>query len=132
MSFGRPIPSHIRNPSLSQNVANQSPALLARVNEKKTELANLKELQALSASVADQMQMLEDKLSKLADGTEAVATVLANWHSVLRAINLASSKLPKSKEENGQAEVPLPQTLVRIPTQHADLIPQSTSGSTPD
>jgi DASH complex subunit DAD2 len=76
MSFGRPIPSHIRNPSLSQNAANQSPALLARVNEKKTELANLKELQALSASVADQMQMLEDKLSKLADGTEGAAGML--------------------------------------------------------
>ena len=79
MSFPRPLPSHIRNPSLSQNAANQSPALLARVNEKKTELANLKELQALSASVADQMQMLEDKLSKLADGTEGAVCVSLKW-----------------------------------------------------
>jgi DASH complex subunit DAD2 len=40
------------------------------VNEKRAELASLRELQALSASVADQMQQLEDKISTLADGTE--------------------------------------------------------------
>lgn len=47
-----------------------SPILLARINEKKQELANLKELQALSAGLADQMEMLERKLSTLSDGTE--------------------------------------------------------------
>jgi DASH complex subunit DAD2 len=66
--FTRPLPSHIRNGSLSQS--GQSTALQARVNEKRAELASLRELQALSAAVADQMQMLEDKLSNLADGTE--------------------------------------------------------------
>lgn len=69
----------------------------------------------------------------------AVAAVLSNWHSVLRAINMASSKnitlqhmndrwlmtplvkLPKSKAEEDDKDVqdtssvPLPQTLVRIP-----------------
>lgn len=38
------------------------------------------------------------------------------------------AKLPKPKEE----EVPLPQTLVRIPTQHVGMIPQSTSGANAD
>ncbi|KAF2665634.1 hypothetical protein BT63DRAFT_70535 [Microthyrium microscopicum] len=143
-NFTRPIPSHTRNLSLNQPSASQQAALVARVNEKKAELAGLRELQALSGSVADQMQMLEDKLSTLADGTEAVATVLANWHSVLRAIHMASSemltmqwrshaderiaKLPKPKDDSANETV-LPQTLVRIPTQHADLIPQGTSGS---
>jgi hypothetical protein len=72
MSFNRPLPAHLRHPStsLGQNSTGQSPALLARINEKKAELANLKDLQALSAALADQMQMLEDKLSTLADGTE--------------------------------------------------------------
>lgn len=92
MSFNRPIASHARNLSLNQPSAHQQAALQARVKEKQAELNSLKELQALSASVADQMQMLEDKLSTLADGTEAVATVLANWHSVLRAIHMASCK----------------------------------------
>jgi len=64
----------------------------------------------------------------------AVATVLSNWHNVLRAISMASSAIPKPKEqpqeeEEKVEEVPLPQTLVRIPTQHAGLIPKETSGS---
>ena len=74
MSFQRPVPSHTRNLSLNQPSASQQTALLARVNEKKAELSSLRELQALSASVADQMQMLEEKLSTLADGTEGMTT----------------------------------------------------------
>jgi DASH complex subunit DAD2 len=88
----------------------------------------------------------------------AIAAVLSNWHNVLRAINMASgerslpsyyrslwsrhsfapAKLPKPKEEDDAdsklaQEAPLPQTLVRIPTQHAPaLIAQSTSGSIAD
>ncbi|KAF2399106.1 hypothetical protein EJ06DRAFT_557601 [Trichodelitschia bisporula] len=132
MSYSRPIPSHLRSQSMGPPSTGQSPALLARIEEKKAELAHLKELQALSAGLADQMQMLEQKLSTLSDGTEAVATVLSNWHHVLRTISMASSKLAKPKDDDTKrddAEVPLPQTLVRIPTQHAGLIAQTTSGS---
>ncbi|KAL1641168.1 DASH complex subunit dad2 [Diplodia intermedia] len=94
-----------------------SPVLLARINEKKQELANLKELQALSGGLADQMEMLEKKLSTLSDGTEV--------------------KIPKPKQteeeegaEDTPEEVPLPQTLVRIPTQHAaPLLQQASSGN---
>lgn len=50
----------------------QSPALVARVNEKKAELENLKELRDLSAAVASQMEALEQKLSTLSDGTEGM------------------------------------------------------------
>ncbi|KAF2266703.1 hypothetical protein CC78DRAFT_513373 [Lojkania enalia] len=135
MSYsGRPLASHLRNPSSSLGGSQgQSPVLVARIAEKKTELANLKELQALSAGLADQMQTLADKLTTLSDGTEAVAAVLSNWHNVLRAINMASTKLPKPKEEEDaektESEVPLPQTLVRIPTQHAPaLLDKPTSG----
>jgi DASH complex subunit DAD2 len=73
MSYGgRPLHSHLRHPSTSGNQAStgQSPLLLARINEKKAELASLKELQALSAGLADQMQQLEQKLATLTDGTE--------------------------------------------------------------
>ncbi|KAH8730062.1 DASH complex subunit Dad2-domain-containing protein [Phaeosphaeriaceae sp. PMI808] len=126
-NYARPLPSHLRNQSLGSS-QQQSPVLLARIAEKKAELANLKDLQALSGGLADQMQMLADKLSTLSDGTEAVAAVLSNWHNVLRAINMASTKLPKPKEEEDvepKAEAdapPLPQTLVRIPTQHAPAV----------
>ncbi|KAI0181388.1 DASH complex subunit Dad2-domain-containing protein [Hypoxylon sp. FL1284] len=86
--------AHLRQASTSGNPASQStgqsPALIARVNEKKAELENLKELQDLSAAVAGQMEALEQKLATLSDGTEAIATVVGNWHNVLRAINMAS------------------------------------------
>ena len=62
----------MRQPSLSANAGGQSPALVARVNEKKAELENLKELRELSAAVATQMEALEQKLATLSDGTEGV------------------------------------------------------------
>ncbi|KAL8953743.1 MAG: hypothetical protein Q9222_000425 [Ikaeria aurantiellina] len=131
-----------------QASSNQSPMLLARVNEKKEELENLKQLRDLSAGLAAQMQALEAKLSTLSDGTEAVAAVLSNWNTVLQAINMASSMflflqwyqysthgsaitghIPKPKSvESGDAteiisETTLPQTLVRIPVEQEQ--PQS-------
>jgi DASH complex subunit DAD2 len=59
----------------------QSPVLLARIAEKKAELANLKDLQALSGGLADQMQMLTDKLATLSDGTEGTSRALhtSSW-----------------------------------------------------
>lgn len=44
--------------------------LVARINEKKTELENLRQLRDLSGGLAAQMQALEEKLSTLSDGTE--------------------------------------------------------------
>jgi len=74
MSYGRPIPSHLRSGSLGNPGAStgQSSVLQARINEKKQELASLKELQALSAGLADQMAQLEQKLGTLSDGTEGL------------------------------------------------------------
>ncbi|AEO71354.1 62c8ec78-5eb4-4899-bab8-e8850af553a6 [Thermothielavioides terrestris] len=129
----RSLPSHVRQPSLSAHGGGQSPALVARVNEKKAELENLKELRDLSAAVASQMEALEQKLATLSDGTEAIALVLSNWHNVLRAINMASAKIPKPTDEPAHEdegdEVPLPQTLVRIPTEHAPTLHAHTDGA---
>ncbi|KAJ9642567.1 DASH complex subunit dad2 [Coniosporium tulheliwenetii] len=144
----RPLPSHLRaHPSSANHLQSASasstgasPLLLTRINEKKAELASLKELRDLSAGLADQMQTLEAKLATLADGTEAVAAVLANWGAVLRAIGMASAKIPKPKDADGEEDdegkkegaVLLPQTLVRIPTQQAALLPQASGGSAAD
>ena len=90
------LPSHIRpssglaNPSA--NASTQSSILQARINEKKAELENLKQLRDLSAGLAGQMQQLEDRLSTLSNGTQAVAEVLGNWNNVLRAIHMASGE----------------------------------------
>ncbi|KAI4656518.1 uncharacterized protein J4E79_008074 [Alternaria viburni] len=113
-NFTRPLPSHLRNQSMGGS-QQQSPVLLARIAEKKAELANLKDLQALSGGLADQMQMLADKLSTLSDGTEA--------------------KLPKPKDEDetekkAEDGPPLPQTLVRIPTQHAPAVIEQANAAT--
>lgn len=63
---------HFRQPSASASSAgsHQSPALVARINEKKQELENLLALRDLSAGLAKQMEHLEEKLATLADGTE--------------------------------------------------------------
>ena len=76
-NYARPLPSHLRNQSLGGS-QQQSPVLLARIAEKKAELANLKDLQALSGGLADQMQMLADKLQTLSDGTEGKLQNLNN------------------------------------------------------
>ncbi|KID97976.1 DASH complex subunit Dad2, partial [Metarhizium majus ARSEF 297] len=114
----------MRAPSSSTSSASPSPALLARIEEKKAELQSLRELRDLSAAVSNQMEALEQKLTTLSDGTEAVAAVMGNWHNVLRAINMASTKLAKpssdtTMEDASASYESLPQTLVRIPTEHA-------------
>jgi DASH complex subunit DAD2 len=74
--MSRPLPSHLRQPSTSGNTnsasTGQSPILLARINEKKLELQNLRELRDLSAGLAGQMSVLEEKLATLADGTQGM------------------------------------------------------------
>ena len=66
------VSSNLRHPSLgvSQPSSGQSPVLIARINEKKAELENLRQLRDLSAGLAEQMKTLEDKLATLSDGTE--------------------------------------------------------------
>jgi len=86
--------------------------------------------------------------------SQAVALVLGNWHNVLQAISMAASmtftwlsrgdvlillaKIPKPKDEEGEeaessksesADLPLPQTLVRIPTEQAPLLEQAVNGN---
>lgn len=71
MSFPtRSLSTHMRAASGSASSASQSPALVARIEEKKAELENLKELRDLSAAVAGQMAALEHKLQTLSGGTE--------------------------------------------------------------
>lgn len=68
----RPFSGHLRGSSVSGAAAGPSPALLARIEEKKAELDNLKQLRDLSSEVAAQMEALEQKLATLSDGTEGL------------------------------------------------------------
>lgn len=69
-NFARPMPSHLRGQSMG--ASQQSTFLQQKIADKKAELANLKDLQALSGGLADQMQMLADKLQTLSNGTEGM------------------------------------------------------------
>lgn len=71
-SYNGPLMSSLRHPSAgcSQASSNPSPMLVARINEKRAELENLRQLRDLSSGLASQMQTLEDKLSTLSDGAE--------------------------------------------------------------
>lgn len=70
----------MRAPSASTSSTGQSPALLARIEEKKAELESLRELRDLSAAVAGQMEALEKKLSTLSDGTEGMSMHATGFH----------------------------------------------------
>jgi DASH complex subunit DAD2 len=74
------MPSHLRGQSMG--ASQQSTFLQQKIADKKTELANLKDLQALSGGLADQMQMLADKLQTLSDGTEGALCCLQLCASV--------------------------------------------------
>lgn len=69
--------SNLRHPSMpyAGHGSGQSPALVARLAEKKQELENYRELRELSAKLAGQMQMLEDKLATVASGAEGIQTL---------------------------------------------------------
>jgi DASH complex subunit DAD2 len=77
----------------------------SRIAEKQAEYESLSQLRDLSASLATQMEVLEARLNRLADGTESiflhpsnpgVSSVLSNWENVFRAINLATGIPPPS------------------------------------
>ncbi|KAL1967495.1 hypothetical protein VTN77DRAFT_3010 [Rasamsonia byssochlamydoides] len=113
--------SSLRQPNAYSVASQQASVLAARIESKKAELENLRQLRDLSKALADRMQALEEKIGTLKEGTEAVACVLANWDNVLQAINMATTKVarlqvPESEVAADTREVaPLPATLVRIP-----------------
>lgn len=149
------LPSHLRQSSLSTSNS-QTSALQQRINEKRAELENLKQLRELSAGLAGQMEQLEEKLSTLSDGTQGASfpLLLFNigtdslshrnrslqlayraqsnpygfWYALLRSFldPLADksaahiAKPQQDAEPEPDAQLPLPQTLVRIPMQHVD------------
>ena len=116
-----------RNSTLPSSTTgnSQTSQLQARVNAKRNELENLKQLQQLSSQLAHQMSTLETKLGTLRDGAEAVACVLQNWEGVMSAIGMASRGAAdvmsrKEGEEERSGAIELPTTLVRIPVRREE------------
>lgn len=66
--------------------------LAARINEKRAELENLKQLRDLSAGLATQMQTLEEKLLMLSDGTEGSHNCQPLVHPNASPFNAATNR----------------------------------------
>lgn len=67
-------PRSSTNASLRHSSTSQQATVLAmRIESKKAELENLKQLRDLSDALAGQMQALEEKLATLKDGTEGMS-----------------------------------------------------------
>ncbi|KAK9373678.1 DASH complex subunit Dad2-domain-containing protein [Lipomyces chichibuensis] len=122
------VPTSTIGATLSSSTQHNT-ILASRIAEKKQELESLIQLRDLSSNFAAQMVQLQEKLATLVDGTEAVALIVSNWDSILRAINLASANLATREEagktntqqgdsENGKSVVDpksqLPEPFVRI------------------
>lgn len=93
----------------------RSSYLQQRLIEKRAELASINEIKALTDTLTDQLELLEEKLGSMAEGTHSVAHVLSSWQNVVKSISLASLGLLKYSEKDYETKKPLPETLVRIP-----------------
>ncbi|KAF5860832.1 hypothetical protein ETB97_000984 [Aspergillus alliaceus] len=113
---GSSTSSTFRQPSGHHSVSQQqSSALAARIASKKAELDNLKQLRDMSGALAIQMQVLEQKIGTLKDGTEAKTV------TIQRPIEQKSNT---GSEGNMPVDSPMPATLVRIPTEQAGMARQ--------
>lgn len=92
-----------------------------RIAQKQEEYNALQQLKLQSDSLLRSMQDLETKLDTLNGGTEAVASVLANWANVFRAINISTLKMQEKRSAGDDMDGPdeMPEPLVRIATNKA-------------
>lgn len=101
MSYApRPGSGALHRPG-SATQSTQTSLLQTRIQEKRAELESLKQLRDLSAGLAGQMQQLEEKLATLSNGTDAVAAVMGNWNTVLRAVYMASGEFIMGNVRDG-------------------------------
>ena len=112
----RPSSFYAQPNHTTQSTSSSNSALQSRINQKRQELENLRQLRDLSAHLATQMGTLEEKLATLRDGTEAVSEVLKNWSNVMGVLRMVGGQLGKvAVQEKQMEEDRLPGTLVRIP-----------------
>lgn len=65
--------SSFRQPNVYSVASQQASVLAARIESKKAELENLRQLRDLSHALAERMQALEEKIGTLKDGTEGLS-----------------------------------------------------------
>ncbi|PKI82584.1 hypothetical protein MVES_003421 [Malassezia vespertilionis] len=95
-----------------------SNASAARLAAKQAELQALQSLRNESATLAQEMSKLGDRVDTLVQG--AVASVMASWQGVFRAIQIAQTAMAASQAlDKEEEERQVPDAVVRIPIQQA-------------
>lgn len=90
------------------------PGLQLKISAKSEELKNLQDIKTSTDQIADQLELIGQKLDIMTDGAESVALILSNWKNVVDSISLASLGLLKYSSQALEQATPLPETLVRM------------------
>lgn len=87
----------------------------ARLAAKQAELQALQQLRAESAQLTQELARLSERVDTLVCGGQSVASVMASWQGVFRAIQIAQAAMHPDEDTSRS----VPEALVRIPMHHA-------------
>ncbi len=106
--------------SLARSRASMAPgsvpsSVSARLAAKQAELQALQQLRAESAQLTQELARLSERVDTLVCGGQSVASVMASWQGVFRAIHIAQAAMHPDDDTSRT----VPEALVRIPMHHA-------------
>lgn len=96
-------------------MARQNTAIYQKIAEKRANLELLREFKTLTDELANELELISDRLETMRDGTSSVALILSNWQRIIQSISLASLSLLKLTT-NGQNvdRDAYPEPLIRV------------------
>ena len=96
-------------------MARQNTAIYQKIAEKRANLELLREFKTLTDELANELELISDRLETMRDGTSSVALILSNWQRIIQSISLASLSLLKltSNGQNVDRDA-YPEPLIRI------------------
>ncbi|WFD21225.1 DASH complex subunit dad2 [Malassezia caprae] len=122
--------------SMAPGAGGVSSSVAARISAKQAELQALQHLRTESARLAQELTHLSERVDTLVTGGQTVASVMASWQGVFRAIQLAQAAMSKHDADAAADAAPadqhpteqvlsldsrsVPETLVRIPLQASE------------
>lgn len=96
-------------------MARQNTAIYQKIAEKRANLELLREFKTLTDELANELELISDRLETMRDGTSSVALILSNWQRIIQSISLASLSLLKLTTNGQNVERDAyPEPLIRI------------------
>lgn len=98
-------------------MAKQNTAIYQKIAEKRANLELLREFKTLTDELANELEIIGDRLETMRDGTSSVALILSNWQRIIQSISLASLSLLKLTNDGPNGVVDrdaYPEPLIRI------------------